>query len=214
MSKQIPKKISITYLIIFSAILIFCSGVYFLNIQKNQNKESGEIEEIVTLYEKGERDKAISALENLYKNDKDNFEVAKKLAIYYYQEDKDKYFQFFKNNEIKDATLYNMYATAKLQRGYSKEAEEYYRKAISVNPNNIKYYQNLASLYLSQTKYQDALSILDLGINNNSGATDLFVMAGSVAIRLGQKDRAYQYLSEALKYDSENINAKSLLSKL
>jgi tetratricopeptide (TPR) repeat protein len=82
------------------------------------------------------------------------------------------------------------------------KAEEYWKRAINLNPNYFKAFDRLIHFYEKHQKHDAALSLLQVLHNKNNNRIDRFVRIGNVYKDKSDLNKAEHYYNEALNRDS------------
>ncbi len=159
----------------------------------------------------GKYQEAILAYNNVIKIDKKIVEAYKGLSATYgimgQYEKADQALSQGINNVIKTekTDLKLLSADLAIKKGESAESIiKLYTNVISGDPLNIDAYKKLAQYYVSQNKYEKALSLIDEGIKQNlnkPGAIDLYNVSSRILLSENRKDEALAQLLKALDAD-------------
>lgn len=90
-------------------------------------------------------------------------------------------------------------------------AEDALKKAIQLNPNNSKLYQDLATIYIIEKRYSDAQAALEKAIGLDSKDPNGYFKMGNVYKALGQKTFAKRYYLEAKNLTPKNNQTANTL---
>lgn len=121
-----------------------------------------------------------------------------------FEEAKTKYETALVNNE-KDFTDSNFHESAIVfykTKNYDK-AIIYFNKAIALNPNNVEYYNNLSSVYLTLKDWQKLIETAQkaLNANDNSPIANMYMAIG--LNNTGNSSKALEYQARAKRLDAE-----------
>ena len=167
------------------------------------------------LFENGKTDEAIAVYEIYVKENQNDTEAKERLAIMYYQSSKyDQFISFTINDNLESATLFVMMANVYLDRNDLQKCEEYYDKALVVNPDNPQYYIDYAAYYQTQGNFNQAAVILERGIKIIPKNSQLLISAASVYLKIKDKEKARAYTNEVLVLEPDNLQAKAILNKI
>jgi tetratricopeptide (TPR) repeat protein len=86
-----------------------------------------------------------------------------------------------------------------------EDAEAYYRKALSIDPDNAQYKMNLASNLIQAGLYIEAEDLL-VQVNNRSPSADAFEMIAFIAAQKAEYQYAEEILHAALKLEPQNFS--------
>jgi len=97
------------------------------------------------------------------------------------------------------------------QKRSCEQAEEYYNKALSLEPLKVDYVMAMADIYCAQDKYEQAALLLNEKMELLPGEVSLNVAAADMMVRTGENERAIALYKEAtfMHPDDETI-AESL----
>ncbi len=91
------------------------------------------------------------------------------------------------------------------------DAESNYKKALNISPDSVKFYYSLASVYQSQSKYDEAMEVYGKAIERFPTNRNLLLNAGRMASISGEKHGElgikylYSYLGENPDMTDKNI---------
>lgn len=88
---------------------------------------------------------------------------------------------------------YNNIGLLMMRQGQKKLAEEYFRKSIELGKDNLEPSLNLAALFRSEKRYEDANRLLTGFINANIKNKSLYLSYALVKDEMGQFEEAIQY---------------------
>jgi len=77
------------------------------------------------------------------------------------------------------------------------EAEVYYKRAIEQQPNDIRPYSELGSVYMNTNRLPDAYKIVEQGVQADPSSAHLKVLLAGVLLEMGDRRRAWAMLEEA-----------------
>lgn len=72
-------------------------------------------------------------------------------------------------------------------------AEEYFRKAIALEPDTLEPYLNLSALLTSQKRFAESAKVLEMPIGKDTSDAQLFLSYAVIKDHLGQSDDAIRY---------------------
>jgi len=197
------------YIILIIALALIAGSFYsyFSSFEKED-----KLEKAVVLFDGGKEQEAIRVLKKALKSDPKNQSIIDRLGEYYYRSgDLDSLIEIIEDGDASSAKLFNMAGTAYIQKGDLIKAQENYKKAIEKAPQNPSYYVNLASLYRSQKRIDEALEIIKIGIEKNA-SEDLYVLGSAIALEQGNRELAQSYARLALERNPENKQAQKVLN--
>jgi tetratricopeptide (TPR) repeat protein len=88
-----------------------------------------------------------------------------------------------------------------------EEAEAYYRKALSIDQDNLQYMTNLASCLIQAGLYIEAETLLAT-VNERAPSADVLEMIAFIATRKAEYQRAEEVLLSALELEPQNISVQ------
>lgn len=95
------------------------------------------------------------------------------------------------------------------QSGRGAEAEEYYRKALTVDPSHASSYNNLAALLAERGRLTEAMDLWRTVIRLNPVHADAHANMGAALAQQGRFEEALRYLNEALRLNPNHRNARA-----
>ena len=90
------------------------------------------------------------------------------------------------------------------------EAEFYYNKCHSLKPNEIRFINNLSSIYLLQKKFDLALPLLEKSLKINKNQLVIVHYTIMCLIDLGKRKEAEEFSNEKLKEFPDDVELKKL----
>lgn len=75
-------------------------------------------------------------------------------------------------------------------------AEDYFRRALSLDPGNVTANQRLALISLARGEYQEALTLAETAYGQDANDPVTWQLLGDAYLALGQEDEAYAYWSQ------------------
>jgi tetratricopeptide (TPR) repeat protein len=93
-----------------------------------------------------------------------------------------------------------------IDRNFEK-AEEYFKKAIDLDPAYPQSYNNLANVFYNNEKYEEAKKLLEDLITKKPDYTDSYVNLALIYRKTGDSDKELQYLNQALSTNPDSYNA-------
>ncbi|MBA3066274.1 tetratricopeptide repeat protein [bacterium] len=93
-----------------------------------------------------------------------------------------------------------------------EKAEEYFKRAVNINPENAPVYYSLALIYMDAKDYTKALDSLDTCEKYGGENTEIDFLKGVCFDLLGNKSIAHEAFEKALVKDPENHRALNYLS--
>ena len=104
---------------------------------------------------------------------------------------------------------YNYLGTIKHEQGDIGLAKSYYQQALLINPYYYESCYNLASVFLSENKLSEAITLCNRLMSLNAGRSDGYRLMGNIMLRQGGEGKAMSFYRKALKinkYDLESRN--------
>jgi predicted Zn finger-like uncharacterized protein len=101
-------------------------------------------------------------------------------------------------------------AEEKLKR--IEEAEQLYRKAIEIKPNDFEGYLALAQLYFNQGKNEEAIRVLNDAASNVPESAEMHRLRGKSELASKRLDNAIHHFKRALELDPEDLEARFLMA--
>jgi tetratricopeptide (TPR) repeat protein len=95
-----------------------------------------------------------------------------------------------------------------------KDAETFYRQALSHEPGSIEAIQGLVDVDFRRNKPDEALQLLKATIEQNLNNAQLYILQAQALIQNKQPGDAEKSLDRALQIDKQNVNAMVLLAQL
>ena len=115
-------------------------------------------------------DQSQQDLDTVLKNQPDNVDALNKIvAIFYEKEDyssAEKYLLQYIPSNPNDTYLINLLAYTYGQEKKYTLAEEYYSKSLLIDPMSVNTYLDFSSLYLAENKKNEAINLLNTGLQN------------------------------------------------
>jgi len=90
------------------------------------------------------------------------------------------------------------------------EAEASYKRAITIDPNDIRVYADLIALYMNRKDEHDARNIAEQGVRANPQSAELHALFSSVLFELSETRLAQQQLAEAERIDPQAALVQSV----
>jgi len=176
---------------------------------------STETEKPLTPEQRKERyRKAKEEFEKLLKEEPANVKILSSLGITYYnlsefEKAKEIFEKLIKLNPTNPSN-YNILANILRDKSPPdlEKAETYYKKAIELSEGFIAAYTNLAFLYQSQNKLDQAIDILTKGLEKNPDDISLLLSLASSYEMKGEKEEAKKIYQKVLEIDPNNPVAK------
>ena len=95
-----------------------------------------------------------------------------------------------------------------------QESEALYNRCLDLDPNHIACHRALAVLLVDTNRPQNAFLLLERWSNRNPQLADAKIELARLSEEFGEKDRAKQYLTEAIDVNPNNARAWSALARL
>ena len=118
---------------------------------------------------------------------------------------------FFDTKRLTDA--YSSIAVAALKTKKYATAEEYFKKALELSPNNLDFRRNLALAMHSQGKSADAVKILEEAIRSNPNFPEIYNTLGLIYADQNRRQEAVAQFQKALQINPNFAPAQSNLKK-
>jgi len=118
------------------------------------------------------------------------------------------------NNYINKAISYVILTSIYEQKQDYKTALEYAKKAYQQNPYNIDFSVNLARQYYLNNQYQQALNIYFELLKFNKKESQYYYSIALLYDKLQDKEKAVEYINEAISLDKRNEKYDEFLKKL
>jgi len=115
-----------------------------------------------------------------------------------------------KNKELAYALLSLIYE----EKQDYKKSLEYAEKAYNENPYNIELSVNLARKYLLNEKYQESIAVYLNLLKFKKNEAGYYYSIGFLYDKIGNKEKAFEYVKKAVLLDTNNRKYKQFLSKL
>ena len=93
-----------------------------------------------------------------------------------------------------------------------EKAEEYFKRAVDINPENAPVYYSLALIYMDVKNYTKAIDALDNCEKYGDENTEIYFLKGVCFDLLGNKSISHEAFEKALVEDPENHRALNYLS--
>jgi tetratricopeptide (TPR) repeat protein len=111
-----------------------------------------------------------------------------------------------------DAAIVFSLGTTHLQSGDSTKGIEFMRHANRMEPTQPRYWIGLGVLALDESKFDDAVAIMDSGIVSVGPQAGLYAIKGNALNRLGKTPEAVAALEQAIQLDSTLFSAMGTLA--
>lgn len=98
--------------------------------------------------------------------------------------------------------------------GLPDKAELAYKKALELNNKESLYYSNLAYLYISQNRFQEAESITNTAIESGIDNHLIYLLMGKAQIMLGKAYEAIHTFKQRIQKNNNDLNAYIFLVNL
>jgi tetratricopeptide (TPR) repeat protein len=122
--------------------------------------------------------------------------------------------QYWKQADIY-AMSWNNLATIEYTRGNAVQAAEYYRKAITLNPSEIRYYMNLANMLGCCVETSNLYaSVVDLCAAYPGRQAGLYYLIGNNEYNLGHNEVALTFYEMCLEITPANTQARLMAAML
>jgi tetratricopeptide (TPR) repeat protein len=91
---------------------------------------------------------------------------------------------------------FNVGYAYRVQKQYA-EAEAFYKRAIEQQPDDMRSYSELGSIYMNTQRLPDAYKIVEQGISANPSSAHLKALLAAVLLEMGDRRRSRAMLEEA-----------------
>lgn len=95
-----------------------------------------------------------------------------------------------------------------------KKAEEYFKKAISIDGNSQEAYNNLGAVYFEEGKYEEAVSMFKKALEIDKNYLQAYGNLSVTLLKMGKKDEARKVLKEAISRFPNNEEFKKWLEEI
>lgn len=123
----------------------------------------------------------------------------------------DKNRDFFDLNRLVDA--YSSIAVAAMKQKKYPQAEEFFKKAIELTPNNLDFRRNLALAMHLQGKSADGIRILEEAIRSNPNFPEIYNTLGLIYAEQNRRQEAVAQFQKALQINPNFAPARTNLQK-
>ncbi len=109
-----------------------------------------------------------------------------------------------------DYTELALQGIAAMEQEKYEEAEEFFQKALKLEPANIKnalLFSNMGTLFRMQKKYDEAIEAYTYALNITPHSLPILLNRATVYMELGETRKAYIDYCQVLDLESENIEA-------
>lgn len=122
-----------------------------------------------------------------------------------------------KNVEAYLSRIYQQSAVTAFQKENFSQAEGYYKKARTLNPDSLSVHNNLAYILIQQEKWGDAEEALNVGLSHFPSSENLLLMKAQVLEQRDEREEMLNILERLYHTNPSNMNravlyGKSLLS--
>ncbi|MFH1861748.1 MAG: tetratricopeptide repeat protein [bacterium] len=90
--------------------------------------------------------------------------------------------------------------------GRTAEAEDFYLKATTLNPNDPQYFINWAFLHINKNDHQRAIEILESAVKYHPNTVQIWSLLGNSYHQIEQDDSAIEILLHAISLDSTQVS--------
>ncbi len=211
---------------------IFQQGMAFVNsgnyqaavslfkdaLEKDPNYIDARLQLGVAYLETDKLDKAENELEKVLRQDPDNYEVSLRFAQIYLQTKRTtKAIQTLSELEKKHPNDPDIQTT--LGQSYALEgdynfSEARYRKALDLQPSNLKSQLGLAQVLFVTDRADEALQLLQKTVVDHPQSARPYYLKFKYALQQGKRDEAVKSLEQIRSIDPEDIGATYMLALL
>lgn len=209
---EIKPNIQDTYLL--RGMSYFNIGMYddaLADYSEISNHNPDAMNGIGTIYfRRGEFNKALQICQQAYRlnpnNDtiKNNLRLAKDLATKWEKLEK----------EEGTSDKFNSTGTSKVIEGAFDEALMFFKKALLIDPYNVRVYNNISEIYSRNKHYYEAIKVLNEALSINASNADTYHNLGIEYINLGELKKAVDNLQKALELNPRHHKALNTLGIL
>ncbi len=203
------------FLITGFIILAVCALAVFIRLKMPVIPKDPEvnIEDVVTIFDNGQKEQAISILEELLAKEPENENYQNLLSSYYFQtKQNEKFISMAEDYNLDSAQTYGMLANIYEQKGDSDMALKYYLLALNSNPKNSSNYIALSAHYQSKGDLNKAIEIIERGLANIPKSVNLNLRAASISLKMNNDKLAGDYAKKVLEFDPNNSQARAILA--
>lgn len=157
-------------------------------------------------------------LKNILEQDDKNKEVIKNLGLCEINLDNPigaiEMFKRAYELDNSDALSLFYLASAKTQIGEKEEAVEYFKKVLSLRPDYLDVYKNLAMIYIEFSQIENAIEIMQEALKNENLEFDyscFYILATAYMLKKDQKNASI-YLEKALELNPNHIQIMNSLA--
>jgi len=165
---------------------------------------------------KGKYTEAETVFNEALEREPDNFSVIAALAAIF---EKQKEWTKLRDVLLKIHIVKDDYPEVEMYLGLAylnlndkEKAEEYFKRAVSINPENAPVYYSLSLIYMDVKDYTKALGALDNCEKYGGENTEIYFLKGVCFDSLGNKTISHEAFEKALVKDPENHRALNYLS--
>lgn len=101
-----------------------------------------------------------------------------------------------------------------LQQGDTVKAQDYFRKAINSNRENVESYVNLAAIMRKERRLQEALELLKRPIDGKAKNPPLYLSYAIINDEIGNQEEARKYYALYLQEGGEGGDRNSVIERL
>lgn len=209
--KPVKNKTSIILIVVIMAIVAVVVGFGVWFIVSNNNKP----QETVAVKEHRQR---INILEKEVMDNPQNVSARFNLGSSYYavgkkQESINQFQQAIKIDG-KNVSYHNAIANAFRDTGNEEQAIHHYQKAIDLDKKYQNAYINLGLMHVKSKRFDDAVKVFDLAINNLDNKVDMFRHKAIALEKSGKKQEAIKTLEGAKNDFPEDKPLDEMLKRL
>lgn len=162
-------------------------------------------------YELKDIDRAIAEFEGILETNPESDRVLYYLGLLY-QEKKDDEKALARFSAIKPESTFYVDAVIRevvlfKNSNQMQRAFELARKVMEKNPKTSDFYDLVASLYVLEKKYSEAVGVLKIGIRQIPNNENLLFSLGVVMEKMGDWDGSLRYMKEVIKLNANNASA-------
>ncbi len=169
------------------------------------------LNQALTLINEQDFTQAQSILEQCIKLDENNIEIYKNLGLCEINLDNpqgaaDAFSKAVEINPLDASSLFYL-ASAKARLGQKEDAVKYFEKVVTLRPDYIDAYKNLAMIYIEFTQIDNAIELIKKAINNPNIESDysLYYMIATCYMLKKDYQNSLENLKKALEFNPEHI---------
>ena len=153
----------------------------------------------------------IEELQSILKQDQTNFQARRELAVLlldcgYSEEAKQHFLYLSKIFNDDSGIFYNLGITYEKLKDLNK-AEDAYKKAIELAPDEVDAFYNLGLVYIDKKRYEDAVECFEHVLAKDNNDSNSYFSIGLCYFKEGKLDGAKYYFQRTVDLNDEDIYA-------